>query len=114
MPKVFVGLPKPARAWASGAASPGAAPPELLEPSCVRKPYTVRGAADRLVELQGNRAHLEAEWAPGRRSDRTRPPFMAAQLGIDAETVIRWLLALVVLLIDPMAVVLTIAVSRWD
>jgi len=39
---------------------------------------------------------------------------MAAQLGIDAETVIRWLLALVVLLIDPMAVVLTIAVSRWD
>jgi len=38
--------------------------------------------------------------------------FLAAQLGTDAETVIRWLVALVVLLIDPSAVVLTIAASR--
>jgi hypothetical protein len=38
--------------------------------------------------------------------------FLAAQLGTDAETVIRWLVALLVLLIDPSAVVLTIAASR--
>jgi hypothetical protein len=38
--------------------------------------------------------------------------FLAAQLGTDAETVIRWLVALLVMLIDPGAVVLTIAAAR--
>jgi hypothetical protein len=33
-------------------------------------------------------------------------------LGTDAETVIRWLVVLLVLLIDPSAVALTIAASR--
>ena len=37
--------------------------------------------------------------------------FLAAQLGTDAETVIRWLVTLLVLLIDPTAVVLTIAAT---
>jgi len=45
-------------------------------------------AADRLVELQGERAHLEAE---GRRvAAQTGPArFLAVRLGTDAETVIR-------------------------
>jgi hypothetical protein len=38
--------------------------------------------------------------------------FLAVQLGTDPETVIRWLVFLVVLLIDPSAVVLTIAASQ--
>jgi hypothetical protein len=38
--------------------------------------------------------------------------FLATTLGTDAETVIRWLVALLVMLIDPSAVVLTIAASR--
>jgi len=36
------------------------------------------------------------------------------QLGTDAETVIRWLVALLVLLVDPSAVVLTIAAARRE
>jgi len=34
------------------------------------------------------------------------------QVGTDPETVVRWLVALVVLLIDPSAIVLTIAAAR--
>jgi hypothetical protein len=68
-------------------------------------------AADALVALQGQRAGLEAERQ--RVAAQTGPArFMAAQLGTDAETVIRWLVALLVLLIDPSAVALTIAASR--
>jgi len=37
--------------------------------------------------------------------------FLAAQLGTDAETVVRWLVALLVMLVDPSAVALTIAAS---
>jgi len=40
--------------------------------------------------------------------------YLAIQLGTDAETVIRWLVALLVVLIDPSAVVLTIAASRLN
>ncbi len=47
-------------------------------------------AADRLVEMQGQRAGLEAKRA--RVAAQTGPArFLAAQLGTDAETVIRWL-----------------------
>ncbi len=60
-------------------------------------------AADKLVELQGH-ARVSASVGPAR--------YLATQLGTDAETVVRWLVALVVLLIDPSAVVLTIAASR--
>jgi hypothetical protein len=67
--------------------------------------------ADRLVELQGDRARLDAESRRvAARSGSAR--YLAIQLGTDAETVIRWLVALLVLLIDPSAVVLTIAASR--
>jgi len=69
-------------------------------------------AAERLVALQGERAHLDAE---GRLvAIQTGPArFLAATLGIaDSEAVIRWLVALLVLLTDPSAVVLTIAASR--
>jgi len=38
--------------------------------------------------------------------------YLAVQLGTDAETVIRWLVTFLVLLIDPSAVVLTIAAAR--
>jgi len=68
-------------------------------------------ADDKLVELQGRRAGLEAE---GARVVASAGParFLVAQLGTDPETVIRWLVALLVLLIDPSAVVLTIAAAR--
>jgi len=68
-------------------------------------------AADRLVALQGDRARLDAE---SRRVAAQAGParFLATTLGTDAESVIRWLVALLVLLIDPSAVVLTIAASR--
>jgi len=54
-------------------------------------------AADRRVELQGDRARLEAE---GRRvAAQTGPArFLATTLGTDAETVIRWLVALLMML----------------
>jgi hypothetical protein len=63
-------------------------------------------AADRLVELQGMpRADgWAAQTGPAR--------LLATILGTDAETVIRWLVVLLVLLIDPSAVVLTIAAAR--
>jgi len=68
-------------------------------------------AADALVVLEGQRAGLEAERA--RVAAQTGPTrFLAAQLGTDPESVIRWLVALLVMLIDPSAVVLTIAASR--
>ena len=68
-------------------------------------------AADRLVEMQGERARLDAERA--RVAAQTGPArFLATQLGTDAETVIRWLVALLVMLIDPSAIVLTIAAAR--
>ncbi len=38
--------------------------------------------------------------------------FLAAQLGTDPETVIRWLVASLVLLIDPSAIVLSFASAR--
>jgi hypothetical protein len=68
-------------------------------------------AADRLVELPGDRARLDAE---GRRVAAQTDParFLAVQLGTDAESVIRWLVALPVMLIDPSVVVLTIAAAR--
>jgi hypothetical protein len=68
-------------------------------------------AADRLVELQGDRARIDTE---GRRVAAQIGParFLAAQLGTDAESVIRWLVALLMMLVDPCAVVLTIAASR--
>jgi hypothetical protein len=68
-------------------------------------------AADALVALQGDRARLDAEHR--RVAAQTGPArFLATTLGTDAETVIRWLVALLVMLIDPSAVVLTIAASR--
>jgi len=80
-----------------------------------KRPETIakarQEAADRLVELQGARARLEAERA--RVAAQAGPArFLAAQLGTDPETVIRWLVALLVLLIDPSAIVLTIAAAR--
>jgi len=54
--------------------------------------------------LEAVRARVAAQTRPAR--------YLAIQLGTDAETVVRWLVALVVLLIDPSAVVLTIAASR--
>jgi len=62
-------------------------------------------AADRLVELQGDRARIDTE---GRRVAAQIGParFLAAQLGTDAESVIRWLVALLMMLVDPCAVVL--------
>jgi hypothetical protein len=67
-------------------------------------------AADRLVQLQSDRFHLEAdEKRVAAQTGSAR--FLAAQLGVDAETVIRWLVMLLVLLIDPTAVVLTIAAT---
>ena len=67
--------------------------------------------ADKLVDLKMQRSHLEAEGklvfaATG--SAR----FLAAQLGTDAETVIRWLVLVLVLLIDPTALALTIAATK--
>jgi hypothetical protein len=68
------------------------------------------GAADALVALQGDRARLDAE--SRRMAAQTGPArFLALTLGTDVETVIRWLVALLVLLIDPSAAVLTIAAS---
>jgi hypothetical protein len=67
-------------------------------------------AADKLVDLKAQRSHLEAE---GKRvfAETGSARFLAAQLGTDAETVIRWLVLVLVLLIDPTAIVLTIAAS---
>jgi hypothetical protein len=67
-------------------------------------------AADKLVDLKAQRSHLEAE---GKRvfAETGSARFLAAQLGTDAETVIRWLVMCLVLLIDPTAIVLTIAAS---
>jgi hypothetical protein len=67
-------------------------------------------AADKLVDLKSQRSHLEAE---GKRvfAETGSARFLAAQLGTDAETVIRWLVLALVLLIDPTAIVLTIAAS---
>jgi len=63
------------------------------------------------VVAEGERSHLEAE--SRRVAAQTGPArFLAAQLGTDAETVIRWLVTFLVLLIDPSAVVLTIAAAR--
>jgi hypothetical protein len=42
---------------------------------------------------------------------RLAPP-VSAQFGTDAGTVIRWLVGLLVLLIDPAAIALTVAASR--
>jgi hypothetical protein len=68
-------------------------------------------AADRLVELQGDRARLEAESRLV--AAQTGPArYLAVQFGTDAETVIRWLVALLVMLVDPSAVVLTIAAAQ--
>ncbi len=51
------------------------------------------------MALQGERARLDAERA--RVAAQTGPArFLAMQVGTDAETAIRWLVALVVLLID--------------
>ena len=63
-----------------------------------------------LVELKTQRSHLEAE---GKRvfAETGSARFLAAQLGTDAETVIRWLVLALVLLIDPSAIVLTIAAT---
>jgi hypothetical protein len=63
------------------------------------------------VALQGLRAGLTAE---GQRvAAQTGPArFLATTLGTDAETVIRWLVALLVMLIDPSAIALTIAAAR--
>lgn len=66
--------------------------------------------ADKLVDLKNQRSHLEAE---SKRvfAETGSARFLAAQLGTDAETVIRWLVLCLVLLIDPTAIVLTIAAS---
>jgi hypothetical protein len=66
--------------------------------------------ADKLVELKAQRSHLEAE---GKRvfAATGSARFLAAQLNTDAETVIRWLVMFLVLLIDPTAIVLTIAAT---
>jgi hypothetical protein len=71
---------------------------------------TRQGVADNLVELKNQRSHLEAE---GKRvfAETGSARFLATQLGTDAETVIRWLVMCLVLLIDPSAVVLTIAAT---
>jgi hypothetical protein len=66
--------------------------------------------ADKLVDLKAQRSHLEAE---GRRvfAATGSARFLAAQLGTDAETVIRWLVLILVLLTDPTAIALTIAAT---
>jgi len=57
------------------------------------------------------RARLDAE--SRRVAAQTGPArFLATTLGTDAETVIRSLVALLVCLIDPCAVILTVAASR--
>jgi hypothetical protein len=67
-------------------------------------------AADKLVQLKAQRSHLEAD---GKRvfAETGSARFLALQLGTDAETVIRWLVLCLVLLIDPSAIVLTIAAT---
>ena len=66
--------------------------------------------ADKLVALKNQRAHVQTE---GKQvfADTGSARFLAIQLGTDAETVIRWLVMCLVLLIDPTAVVLTIAAT---
>jgi hypothetical protein len=63
------------------------------------------------TQLRGDRARLDAE---SRRvaAQTGLARFLAIQLGTDAETVIRWLVTFLVLLIDPSAVVLTVAAAR--
>ena len=67
-------------------------------------------AADMLVDQRRERSHIEAE---GKRvfAQTGSARFLAAQLGTDAETVIRFLVLALVLLIDPSAIVLTIAAT---
>ena len=67
-------------------------------------------AADKLVDLKTQRSHLEAD---GKRvfAETGSARFLAGQLGTDAETVIRWLVMCLVMLIDPSAIVLTIAAT---
>jgi hypothetical protein len=67
-------------------------------------------SADKLVDLKAQRSHLEAEQ---RRvvAATGSARFLAAQLGTDAETVIRWLVTFLVLLIDPSAIALTMAAT---
>jgi hypothetical protein len=67
-------------------------------------------AADMLVDQRRERSHIEAE---GKRvfAQTGSARFLAVQLGTDAETVIRWLVLVLVLLIDPSAIVLTIAAT---
>jgi hypothetical protein len=67
-------------------------------------------AADKLVALKAQRSHLEAD---GKRvfAETGSARFLALQLGTDAETVIRWLVLALVLLIDPSAIALTMAAT---
>jgi predicted metal-binding membrane protein len=68
-------------------------------------------AADKLVDLKAQRSHLEAE-AKRVFAETGSARFLAAQLGTDAETVIRWLVMALVMMIDPTAIVLTVAATR--
>jgi hypothetical protein len=95
-----------------------------------RMTATGKGKADPSapLSLQPGQGHPAARQADQRPLDATwqclrdasvvlpTPPvparFLAIQLGTDAETVIRWLVALLVMRIDPSPVVLTIAASR--
>jgi len=68
-----------------------------------------QGAADVLVGLQGQRRpSLEAERL-GVVASAGPARFLAIMVGTDAETVIRWLVALLVARVDPSAIALTVA-----
>ena len=68
-------------------------------------------AADTLVELRADRAKLEGERA---RVEASTGPirYLAAMVGADTETAVRWLILLMVLCCDPAAIALTVAASR--
>src|ERR1700689_3336412 len=69
-----------------------------------------RAATASLIEMQTQRAALTAETS---RVEAAVGPvrYIAIMLGTDAETVVRWLILLMVLCCDPAAIALTIAVA---
>ena len=79
------------------------APPAQAAPQRARHADPPHWAFD-AAAAQEPRQYEAAQTGPTR--------FLAIQLGTDAETVIRRLVALLVMLVDPSAVVLTIAASR--
>jgi hypothetical protein len=64
-----------------------------------------------LVDLRSERAKLDAE---RQRAEAANGPivYMAAMMGVPVELAVRWLILLMVLTCDPMAIALTVAASR--